>query len=197
MPNPNLSRLKRELARVSAAAVDASPTLEQLHSLVPDIESCSQQAQKLDAADLMQLKATYLLGQMAILPLRVFAAAATALPEVPHDVTHMTKELAGTLMIVMSNLKVKEKEFCFPSGGRGSCVTKCKHTTLCSPAVVQNRIDGYLRQQQGVSIYSGSLMGTCLVAAGKVWVCMRYSSTNTSPLASCLCVLRQPCQQRC
>lgn len=131
-------RLARSLGRLSAACVESPATTARLSGLVSDINACAQSAEKLQAADLIKLKAPYHLGQIAILPLRVLAAAGMTLPDVSPDET-TTQNLASAIAHVLIPCKLKAHDPQLPSGMRVS------HGKALLPWRHQSEPGGYVR----------------------------------------------------
>jgi hypothetical protein len=114
MPIPR--DFQRTLARLSAAGADSPATAAAVRSLASDIKACTEQVKKLQGSELVQLKAYYHMGQMAQLPLRTLAAAATVLPGVDQDVLHALQAVTGAIVFVDAACSDAGKEPQIPSG---------------------------------------------------------------------------------
>lgn len=110
--------LQRTLARLAAAAAESPATPATVRGLAADIRACSEQVMKLQGAELIQLRAYYHLGQMALLPCRVVAAATTTLPDVAPEVLHALGNVTGAIVFVDSACSDANGEPQFPSGAQ-------------------------------------------------------------------------------
>jgi hypothetical protein len=102
-----------------AAVAEGSPSqpAAAFRGLARDIHACTEQVMKLQAADLMQLKVYYQLGQIAQLPLRALATAATAqLPSVDPGVLLTLQNVTSAILYVDLTCSEAVHEPLMPSG---------------------------------------------------------------------------------
>lgn len=89
---------------------------EAVRRLSGDISACIDKVLKLQAAELVQLRVLHQLGWIALLPLRVLAAAATELPNVDADMLRTLHELSTASLSVGSMCKAATQEPHLPPG---------------------------------------------------------------------------------
>jgi hypothetical protein len=111
------SQLQHFLERLAAAAADPQqPTAETVRSLSDDIHACTGVVLKLRAAPVVQLRVSYHLGRMALLPLRVLAAAATEVPNLDAGVLRTLLEVSFASLSAASTCKAASQDPTLPPG---------------------------------------------------------------------------------